>query len=409
MKIKIDNVFIADIFLLVWCLELVYPPLTTIAPQAAIKMICCFLWFIFAFLSNKSFFLKKRNNPFFLSLFFYLCVGLIPYIFGNPIVAHRYLSMMMIPFGPIIYYFYKDVNRIDDLKFILFISLVFGIITYFTTLEQLSTNAFIVRSIKSSGEYSEALSTQGVGSYSFVYMIVPLAILFLYVVLKSKKKLVKIFSLLGYILALFFVIKANYMTALLTVLVSSFVLMISYIVYNKNKDLKKLIVDVVILCLIFGIMLNFNSIIELIKPMLPIRVAEVIANTGESGIFNSIWLEFIDDRLPTIMYSFNTFFNYPLLGAIASGAVGISNGFLTNVGQHSYIADTFAFYGIFVGIISLFVVFLPLKMQKKRHGNKALRISIVFCVLGIYLLNNATESVALVIGIVYPFIDEYII
>ena len=103
MKIKVDMTTLASFFLLIWCLELVFPPLTVITPASVVGFICGVAWIVLTFSDNSHFYLRKKNNYFFLPFLFFILTIFISYFFDNPIVAHRYMSMMMLPFGPMIY------------------------------------------------------------------------------------------------------------------------------------------------------------------------------------------------------------------------------------------------------------------------------------------------------------------
>ena len=404
MKIKVDMTTLASFFLLIWCLELVFPPLTVITPASVVGFICGVAWIVLTFSDNSHFYLRKKNNYFFLPFLFFILTIFISYFFDNRIVAHRYMSMMMLPFGPMIYGYYKFRNRLSNLKVVLFIAAIFAGITFIRTFFALLNNPYIVRSINSSGEYSANLLAQGIGAYGFIYMMVGIAILLLYMAINCTNKVKKITWFILYVLVLLFVVKSNYLTALLVVVVCSMVLMISFVSIGSKNNLQKLILQIFAIFIAFLLMLNIDKVLTLLVPILPNRSASVIRLNA--NLLNSISSEFLIDRVPTLQESINTFLQHPIFGGIGSGVIVKSGEYLTNVGQHSYILDTFAFFGLIIGIINILVVWIPFSMQKKNGGNKALRISMMICMISIYLFNNATESVALIFGIIYPFVDD---
>ena len=408
MKIKIDMITLASLFLLVWILELVFPPLTAVTPASAVSLLCGLAWLALSFFSGNHFFLRVKRNYFILPIVFYLLTFGSAYFWGNSIVAHRYMSMMMLPFGSVIYGFYNEKKRLTDLKRVLVIGGVFATVTFIRTLLGLLINPYIVRSIKSSEEVSTNLAAQGIGAYGFIYMMVAVSVLLLFVYLNMKNGIKRFFVFAIYVISLFFIIKSNYMTAFLVSIVSSVVLIITFLTSNQrspNNSLK-LILQIVAISIGMILIFNIDRLIGVLTPILPRRIASVLVTNVK--ITDAIWQEFIGGRFPVMKQSWDTFLLHPIFGGVGAGIVGMSGGFLTNVGQHSYILDTFAFFGFLIGFINIYVIYQPFKIQKNNHGNGALRISMIVCMIGIYLFNNATESIALIFGIVYPFIDDLI-
>ena len=370
---------------------------------ATICFVCGMTWLVIAFFRT---FRMSQRIPLkivFLVLYYFM-TALIPYLYGNSTVAHRYMSLMMIPVGPVIYSFYKANNRMNDLRNILIISGAFAFITFIRTFIALLSNPYIVRSIKSSGEYSAELARSGVGSYSFIYAIVCLSVLILYLSMKKNSKRYLLFAL--YVAMMCFIIKSNYMTAFLVSLIASVVVIFGNLLSKKSKTLETLLTLGGIL-LLLGLVVNIDTIVEKILPFMPNRIASVFSNLGNDSIMQSIWLEFVGDRLPTLSRSIDTFLKHPFIGALGDTGLIASNDLFLGVGQHSYILDTFAIFGSFIGILTLFVIFIPFWNQ--RHtGDKSLKLAMFICMLGLYLFNNATEAIAFVIGIIYPFVDDYI-
>lgn len=401
---RINNISVGSFFLLVWCIELVYPPMNSIFPAATICFVCGIAWLAIAFLHTLRVNQKVPVNIVFLILYFFMTM-LIPYLHGSSTVAHRYMSLMMIPIGPVIYSFYKTNNRTKELRNILILSGVLAFITFIRTFIALLSDAYIVRSIKSSGEYSVELARRGIGSYSFIYAVVCLSVLILYISMKEKTSK-RYFLFVLYVAVMYFILKSNYMTAFLTSVIAAGVIILGNLLLRKNKTSEMLLGWVGVL-LLLGLVLNIDTIVEKLLPFMPNRIASVFSNSGNGSIAQSIWLEFVGDRLPTLSRSINTFLKHPFIGALGDAGLTTSNDLFSGVGQHSYILDTFAIFGVFIGIATLFVIFIPFRNQRYT-GDKNLRLAMIICVLGLYLFNNATEAIALVIGIVYPFIDDYI-
>ena len=156
-------------------------------------------------------------------------------------------------------------------------------------------------------------------------------------------------------------------------------------------------------------MINIDAILRSIASFLPERISRVLI-TDDAGAIESIVDEFFADRFPTIKESIDAFFAHPLLGLIGSGGIGFSENYLTGFGQHSYVFDTFALYGFVIGIINIFAILKPFKRNGRWvKTNLALTIAMSIFTMLIYIVNNATASIALAICIIYPFIrDEFL-
>lgn len=400
-KISLNDV-VGAFVLLIYFSELVFPPISVIIPSATVCFICFVLWLFICYTTNRSFLLRTEN---FFYLFVFAILVVIPYLFGYNVIAHRYTNMALVICGSIIMNYYYYMGKMDILKRILIIVGVLAIITMIHTLSELLINPFISRSIKSSGEYSIGLARQGIGGYKFIYFVTALCTPLLYWLLNSKKKLEKIILIGIYVLSVTLVLKSNYMTAFLTIIIGAVVL----IVFNAiSKDIKTRILGIVAAILIFIVGINIDSIISDFAYILPSRIAEVIVSGEGSSVIDSVVIEFLGDRWPTIQTSINAFLQHPILGLIGSGELSTAGGFLTGFGQHSFVADTYALYGIVGGTLSFIAVIkstLNKYIWKKRN---VLKTTMFIIMILLYCFNNATESIALVFTVIAPFISEIV-
>lgn len=404
--LKLDNYIIMDVLLLVLFLELVFPPITQFANSSVIMLGCTFLWVAFSFLTDRKFYLNSNIHRFYL-FFLYALMIILPYLLGYPVIGNRYSSMAIVIFGNVIYEFYKEHGKIENLKRILFVVALFALITLGITYINLLINPYISRSIKSEGEYSASLAARGIGGYQFIYFVSAAAIPVLFVVLKAKKKVYRIISLALYILSVLLIVKSNYLTALLLTIGCSVILLIAHLWSGKKAIHKFLLCVFGIVCIVC--LINIDAILRSIASFLPERISRVLI-TDDAGAIESIVDEFFADRFPTIKESIDAFFAHPLLGLIGSGGIGFSENYLTGFGQHSYVFDTFALYGFVIGIINIFAILKPFKRNGRWvKTNLALTIAMSIFTMLIYIVNNATASIALAICIIYPFIrDEFL-
>lgn len=402
--LKLDNYIILDILMLVLFLELVFPPITQFADSSVITLGCTFLWFLFSFCTDRKFYLNSNVHRFYL-FFLYVLMIILPYLLGYPVIGNRYSSMAIVILGNIIYEFYKEHGRIENLKRVLFVVALFALITLIITYANLLVNPYISRSIKSEGEYSTDLASKGIGGYQFIYFVSAVALPIFFVVLKAKKKIYRTISLVLYILSVLLIIKSNYLTALLLTMGCSVILLIAHFWTGKKAIYKFLLCIFGIICVMC--LINLDAILRSVANFLPERVARVLIS-DDIGVIESIIDEFFSDRFPTIQQSVEAFWSHPIFGLIATGNIGASGNYLTGFGQHSYIFDTFALYGFVIGIMNVFAILKPFKKNGRWvKTNLALTISMLIFTVMIYAINNATASIALVICIIYPLIRDF--
>lgn len=390
------NDALAALVLVIYFAELVFPMVTTLLPSAIVRLVCFVLWLFFVTTTDTKFLLRKGN---FALLTIYVFMILYPAICGHSVISHRYMSMSLVFCGSIIFQYYYAKNKFFLLKKILIITVILSLITMLTTYGQLLLDPYISRSIKSSGEYSAGLARRGIGGYTFVYYITALSIPALYWGIKEKRKKMRFGALIWYAFSVLFIIKSNYMTALLTVVICSsmLVLVLSFSSQKWGLGLG------LVLAGTFAVLIsNMQGIINLIAQYLPARVSRVLVTAGEKSVAASIAQEFLKDRWPVILSSVNTFLGHPIFGLLGSGTLGFDGEFLTGFGQHSFVFDTFALYGLLGGLLGTFAALRPLKRNNVWANHAALWMAMATCVVMLYVLNNATESIALVTSIISP-------
>lgn len=386
-------------------IEAVFPRLNTIYNYNVICLMCLFGWVLISIFADKHYYLSQDIRNLY-PLIFCLVTALIPYLYGIGVIGNRYLSLGLIPLGYFIFNYYKDKDRLSDLKKICVITALFATVTFVKTLIALIADPFISRSIKSTGEHSDNLSRQGIGGYAFIYFIVIASVFLLYIAVKSESAFIKFISFIGYISSLFFVLKSNYMTALLTAVLASLIFIISYL---AEGGVGKSVVLLVVMIIIIVGFFNMDAIISRFSDFIPKRIASIVITENGNSIFQSIIDEFLNDRWPTMLTGLENFIKHPFFGVISSDEITTNqSGFLEGFGQHSYILDTFTLYGFVIGIINIIIILKPFKDQ---YGNRVkygrpLNNAMLVCIIGIYLFNNATLSTALAFGIIFPLLRE---
>lgn len=404
VKTRTINSYVMDLILIIYFAELVFPLINGIVNATVVNLLCIICWILLSGLQDKSYYTMPKLKVV-ICILFYITTIAYSYLWGENVIAHRYASLALMPFAYIIYDFYSSHRQLGRLKNIVCITYVFAAITALNTFRALLLNPYISRSIKSGGEYSAGLAKQGIGGYSFIYFVVASGIIFLHFAFALEQKYKKVLSAVTYIFSVIFVMKSNYMTALIVLFVSSLL----YFIVNGCRKGKRSVLNILLISIICIVLfLNIDSILNALRDFLPARISRVIYAEGSESILHSIAEEFLLDRWPTMQSSLNVLKKYPLFGAVGNGALTYDGSALQGLGQHSYILDTYAFFGFVIGTWSLYVISQPYKDKnwEKNSYNLALTVAMGVCIFSLFLFNNATESIALVSGIIMPLVRK---
>ena len=398
------TVYLFDLVLLLWFLEIVYPPLNTLPVKRAVVCLACAFASIFLYLAMRIRRMGSVPVKAAAVLFVYVLMIVLPHVVRNGVIGNRYMSLSLVFLAPLIFDFYRENRLLGHLKVILLIVAAVALFTGIVTYSNLLNDSFISRSVKSSGEESAEVERRGIGGYLFIYFVAAASLPVLFGFLHEKRRKLKKFAFLAiYVFGLMLIIKSNYMTAFVTVVFCSLLMVFLYLA--QGRGYRGQILLFVVLAAFFVLVLNVDKLLQLMEGFFPKRIAAVLYS-GEEGVTQSIFTEFKEDRWPTVVESLQAFARHPVLGLCFYGRLMTnSDGFLIGFGQHSFIADTFALYGMLFGVVSVWIAFRALRFYHKEKVN-ALSFAMALCIFALYFLNNATESIALVVGIVYPLVRE---
>lgn len=346
-----------------------------------IRMLLNICLLIIAIIDHKKCF--ENRNHFILTLAFVIYSAVVPYLAGNGVWANRYLDIMFFLTAPLIYNFFINNSEKQILKRKSKIIMLFSMITFVITIVTLISKPYVARSIKSSGEVTEAIKKSGIGGYEFVYFIVVIGIVLFYCFWNYNKIMLLVVSLLCFL----FAVMSNYMTAVLLMGIGCAIAVLS----GKTVKQKILAIMIIFLVLIFYVFFKSYGI-EILRSISPNgRISRLFSD--ENGVIETITGEFFYDRFPTLVASVKTIGASHGLGAIFMPSEQVLN----QLGQHSHFLDSFAILGIPFAMIYFYLLFKPLKIPAC--------CSIVFFLLMVF--NNATNSIALAVYILVPFIIDF--
>ncbi len=364
-------------------------------------VIATLLWVALAALSHPNFFISSSIYRFLL-IFFVIYTATMPYFFNQNEIGNRYLILSQIFIFYLFYEYNKKYSHKKSNIRIVIYTLPFIIFTSLRTLYGLISNPYLVRSIKSEGEHSEFLHKQGIGGYEFIYFLV-IVISILFFAILMRKALSFRFKHVGSVVVImllfgFTIIFSNYFTGLLVMVFSLLML----ILLKERSLLNSLIVYLLaFLGLIFSKSIILFSSDILIKLLANGKTVNRIMSL-QSSILNQGGVFFLlKVRLETLEVSWDALLSNPLFGSIVKPSVVMGN--------HSFLMDTFALYGVFLGIISLCVILIPFIGRFNKNGRlNGLNLTMMICVFLLFFLNNATPSMGFAVFFIYPVMYDWL-
>lgn len=372
--------------------------------------IAMFAWLISVGLVHPIFFIRFRIHTFFILLFI-IYTFIIPYLFGNGTIGNRYLTNSLMLIFYLIYRYNNTYGFNNSSKSLIKWSLPFIIYTSIATLIGLVHNPYLARSIKSSGEYTISLRAQGIGGYELIYFLVFLSIIIFFAIINRRTLNLKLYSVVMIIIVLFIflltIIYSNYFTALIMTVISFGVIIITK---YKSLFIKIFTIFFGIILLIFSkdifIFLTNWLINFLGNGATANKLLRLQADVMGYGGSDSILLE----RGSTIKSSWSAFLENPI-GGIVVNPIESRGGFFTGFGQHSYFMDTFSLYGLFIGLINVYIVLHPffIRMKKKSIILFGLNLSMLLSTLILLSMNNVTPSIGFAIFLIYPVFQDWIV
>lgn len=391
------------LFLFIGILPGVFPMVTIYIPAIVLSNIGMFGWLMLTLVfdsKSNAILLKKRNLYPIITL---VIMFLLSVIFGNTVLGNRYLDLSVMFFGVSVIDYYESNNKLCAIKYLAIMLAPFTLYVWGNTFVQLLTNPWLVRSIKSTGDYTENLISQGIAGYSLIYFVVALAPILLYTFLTSQRKVIKIMGGLLYVFAVVTVIISNYFTALVCLALSSIVMIFIYIFKSRNWLMLITYIGVVLVCLIL-----MDEIYSLVNGFVSNMSGGGRTTQRLSAMEDSFWSGLLEDlkedRWPTILKSLETFIKNPFFGVSVQDMRYKS--IYDEVGGHSHIFDTLAIWGVLIGCFNIKVIFSPFN-KKRLEGNIAvLSIPMLITILVLFGFNNAVNSISSIIYLLYPYICE---
>lgn len=380
----------------------VFPPLRVMGNSTVLSTLALALWAAVSLTRRPGYFLRPTAYRL-LTFGFAFYVTFVPYLFYNDTIGNRYLSLMLVTFGFIVYGYYEGLGQLGVLKRVIQVTVAFAAVTILRTAVGLISNPWLARSIKSSGEYSLAQATQGIGGYEIVYFAVVACPIALYAALNAGSVVKRVCWGVSYVLLVFLAVLSNYMTALLLISVSSGIGLLLHLATNHRRGITVVVTPLLLtMMILFGSQIVSGAVQGVMSLTAGGRTGQRLTTAGDS-LVGGIQQEFAFDRVPVMRQSVDAALERPL-GGLVTSRIDVSGGYLVGFGQHSHILDTFALFGFIVGGISLVVLFGPFVEHLRRGRQIALSLPVFISYAGVLLLNNAAPSIGVAACLVYPLV-----
>jgi len=386
----------------------VFPPLQAVKYNEILSLIVIALWILVTFITKTEFYINLSFYKF-MVLFFILYTFFIPYLTNNGVIGNRYLSISKMFIFYLIHQYNNKYGRTkSNIKLIIWL-LPFVLFTTIKTLVGLTQNPYLSRLIKSKGDLTIDLLSQGIGGYSLIYFLVMVSIpLFFIIVNKRLLGLNKWETTLCFGLLMLFtitIIYSNYFIALV-LLILSFLLIIA----------SKLNRSFLFLIILAGFMLTWLGSKNITLGFL-YHIFKYLLNKGKTVERLELLLYGRNDkfalfyeRFQTLRESYEAFVKYPLTGIVVTKIETNEEGYLVGFGQHSYILDTLALFGLFIGLINIILIMQPFIARIRRKcmlNSLNITILVVFSLL--MFINIVTPSIGCAVFFIYPAIYDLIL
>lgn len=360
-----------------------------------LALLAFIVWVVLELFNRRSIF--RKVTPHILLMYGFLFYTIpITYMVDGSTILIRNIQLYVIFFFIFVYVSYAR-KSLEILKPVIYLQIILYTIWIYTTYLGLIVDGHAARFIGKSTLQARELQAQGIGGFSFIYSLLIYIICILALVkykFKAKKRLVTVFLSFSVILAMLVVLKAEYSTAVLLMVLSVFY----FLFWTKN--IHKNIIILFIFIVVFIVLKEY--LVEILQFFQQFAEGTNYRHKLEDSI-ESIQAGKASgtaaDRTERYIRSIDIFLNNPLLGELS----------IANVGKHSLLLDTFAQFGLFIGFILIYILFkVPYQILKTHIKNRPLAITILFLIIGLTMLNNIAMSYGFMFYLFYPYIIQRI-
>lgn len=386
----------------------IYAPLRALSYFTQLWVITLVGWIVFTILDSPKFIFSP--TPYKISVYFYIIYTItLPYLTDTIYIGNRYLELAQIPIFYLAYLKNKSFGCGKSSLKLIYWLIPFILLTNYSTIKALLLNPWAARG---AGNFNESmgfeLTQEGVGGYGFIYFLVVL-IPILIAILNQESILRKRNKIIGYIIFLIFIVNiilSNYTTALLLLILSMLLRILGYKILGKYKIIYIIFFSIFLLFSTQLVEFTLNFIIRLFAGSSNAdRLLEIAKFLFNNEIGNSS-----SARVNVFTISITTFLQNPIFGIIVDTNTFTQIDKLSGLGNHSQLLDTFALYGLGIGLLQLYIYTKPIldRINIREKSLSILSITILLIILILFSINTATPSIGFAIFFIYPAIFDWL-
>ena len=330
-------------------------------------------------------------------LLYCLYIPVMSYMAGKATIGNRYISLMFLPLGGIVFDIYMRKGYISVLKKMLALIVPVVLYVYVQTFRALGSSPYAVRKIKTYDEYTIQMRNAGVGGYEFIYFLAMLAIVFWCLILLEKEIVKRAVAFIAFALSFILILRSNYLTAAITVAVGVAISITLFLV-KKSPGWGGVIFLMAGLGLILHEIIINVSVNFLTKYIITSgKNYDRLLMLKEKGLESLIDILESEGRAELYGVSLTSVKENALLGLVFE-----ENGSINNISQHSFILDTFALFGVVIGVATCIIILANFKKEYFKDEAIIMTISMLVATGIVLGGNNLTASIAIVVTLIYP-------
>ncbi len=351
------------------------------------------VWLILELSAKRS--VLRKPTSYILMLYLFLLYTIpVSYLADGISALTRNIQFYIMVFFLFVYASYRR-KSLEILKPVVYLNIILFTVWMMTTYMALLQDSHISRTLIRSSEVAVQASQSGVGGFSFIYALLIYIVAVMALLknrFKEKKRLniTSIFLLFSVLLAMLVVLKAEYSTAVILMVLS-----VVYFLFHTKSVRRNIIIFLVFILaylLLKSYMADFlqfllqfaegtNYRFKLEDMITSLNTDEAAGTAGE--------------RIDRYIRSINIFLENPFAGIWS----------IETVGKHSLILDTFAQFGIFAGVALIYILFkIPYQILKKQKKNRTLALTALFLIVALSSLNNVSMAYGFIFYLFYPYI-----
>ena len=196
------------------------------------------------------------------------------------------------------------------------------------------------------------------------------------------KKWLKLLIWTNIILATLVVLKAQYSTALI-ILILVYLIYFFFDVKFNFVSLIKLLFFSFLISLIYIFRIDF---LDYLSSFLDGSNYQMKISDLKASLINEQASGTVSERTERYVRSLNIFSESPIIGGNSR----------VEVGKHSLILDTFAQFGFFIGVLLIYILSYPFRNMRKSKSALTVLLPVSFVAILLFTLNNVAMSYGLV-------------